>query len=578
MTGPRVIAGRYVLLSELGRGGMGVVWRAEDRVIGRHVALKELPIPPGHDQALFQERVLREARTAGRLNDPAVVTVFDVSFERGFAYLVMELVEAPTLADLIAAGSIGEARVVEIARQVLGALKTAHDAGIVHRDVKPSNIMVLPGDRAKLADFGIARGIDDPSLTATGGIMGSPGYMAPELFAGSPPAPATDLWSLGATLFHAVEGQAPFTRTTTAATMHAILTERPRPARCGEPLATLLAGLLTQSPEDRLTGPAAMALLGAAPNSDATVAVAPQADGVTQVVAGPTAMVSAPPRSTRPNVMEPTVVPWNAEAPADDPWADDRPRRARPPLLLVGAGALVVAAMVAVFFFIPGSGTDEPRPTAVAVANDQQDAGPASPTESSASVPSSATPQSSGAPASTATSVPSATPSSAGAPASATSAPGKTSAAPVQPQPSTDPKPTSTTVAPPTWTRTTITRYSHPTEGWHMTATARYPAPSGWRREAAMGDLSADSAPGTLKLYSCQQGGSQDRLTSTDQSGNCEGHERIGLLGYIFKDQPGGAQSIALYRCLADGVHFDSLDPKCEGKTTEARLGYLLAL
>ncbi|WP_342717294.1 serine/threonine-protein kinase [Lentzea albida] len=206
----RLVAGRYATIRELGRGGMGVVWLAEDRVIGRQVALKEL-------RTTETERVLREARTAGRLNSPNVVGIYDVIVEHGVTYLVMELVEAPTLSEVMARRSLTEDEVANIGLQTLNALEAAHAAGIVHRDVKPSNIMVLPDGRVKLADFGIARAMDDPGLTATGGIMGSPGYMAPELFAGKQPSPASDLWALGATMFHAVE------------TVHRSNGTRPRP-------------------------------------------------------------------------------------------------------------------------------------------------------------------------------------------------------------------------------------------------------------------------------------------------------------------------------------------------------------
>jgi serine/threonine protein kinase len=249
----RLVAGRYAISAELGRGGMGVVWRAEDRVLGRQVALKELATPPGASPAHL-ERVLREARTAGRLNDPGVVTVYDVITEHGATFIVMELVVAPTLADVVGReGPLANDRVAALGLQVLGALESAHAAGVVHRDVKPSNIMVLPGDRVKLADFGIARAMDDPALTQTGGVMGSPGYMAPELFAGAGPSPASDLWSLGATLFHAAEGRAPFQRTTTAATLHAIMYDQPVFEHCRGPLADAVRGLLTQSTSDRLS-------------------------------------------------------------------------------------------------------------------------------------------------------------------------------------------------------------------------------------------------------------------------------------------------------------------------------------
>ncbi|TVT40881.1 protein kinase [Amycolatopsis rhizosphaerae] len=262
---PRTIAGRYVLRAELGRGGMGVVWRAEDRVIGRPVAIKELRLPDGAEGATFGERVLREVRTGGRLNDPAVVTVFDVISEQGGTFIVMELVEAPTLAELVRAhGPLPPAQVAAIGRQVLGALQAAHAAGIVHRDVKPGNIMVAPNGRVKLTDFGIAQAIDDPRLTTSGMIVGSPAFMAPERVAGKDAVPASDLWSLGATLFFAVEGTLAFERQTTAATLHAILHEIPYLTRTRGPLASAIMGLLVASPEGRVSAAQADQLLGMA--------------------------------------------------------------------------------------------------------------------------------------------------------------------------------------------------------------------------------------------------------------------------------------------------------------------------
>ncbi|MBN6037902.1 serine/threonine-protein kinase [Amycolatopsis sp. 195334CR] len=261
--GPRVIADRYVLLGELGRGGMGVVFRAEDRVIGRHVAIKELRLPDGADDAgVFSERVLREVRTGGRLNDPAVVTVFDVVAEAGTTYIVMELVEAPTLSDLVRErGALPAPQVASIGLQVLSALQAAHEAGIVHRDVKPGNIMVAPNGRVKLTDFGIAQAVDDPRLTTSGMIVGSPAFMAPERVSGHEAGPASDLWSLGVTLFFAAEGVLAFERTSTAATLHAIMNEVPYLTRTQGPLASVVMGFLVAAPEGRLTAHQAHGLL-----------------------------------------------------------------------------------------------------------------------------------------------------------------------------------------------------------------------------------------------------------------------------------------------------------------------------
>jgi len=262
---PRVIAGRYTLLGELGRGGMGVVWRAQDDVIGRQVAIKELHLPDGiavEERRVLEERVLREARTAGRLNDPGVVTVFDVVAEHGLTYIVMELVEAATLSTIVARGGpLAQDRVIAIAVQALSALDTAHQAGIVHRDVKPGNLMVQPNGRVKLTDFGIAQAVDDPRLTTSGSLIGSPAYMSPERIHGHEASPASDLWALGATLCYAVEGANPYERPTTASTLHAIMTEMPRLTRAHGVLGAVITGLLMPDPNARLSGPQARAML-----------------------------------------------------------------------------------------------------------------------------------------------------------------------------------------------------------------------------------------------------------------------------------------------------------------------------
>ncbi|MEU4803352.1 serine/threonine-protein kinase [Actinosynnema sp. NPDC023587] len=264
-TQPRVIAGRYALLGELGRGGMGVVWRAQDNVIGRQVAIKELHLPDGiahEERRVLEERVLREARTAGRLNDPGVVTVFDVVAEHGTNYIVMELVEAATLSTIVAQGGpLPQDRVIPLAVQALSALDTAHQAGIVHRDVKPGNLMVQPNGRVKLTDFGIAQAVDDPRLTTSGSLIGSPAYMSPERIHGHEASPASDLWALGATLCYAVEGANPYERSTTASTLHAIMNEMPRLTRAHGVLGAVITGLMMPDPNARLSGPQARAML-----------------------------------------------------------------------------------------------------------------------------------------------------------------------------------------------------------------------------------------------------------------------------------------------------------------------------
>ena len=265
VTPTRVIGGRYVVLDELGRGGMGLVWRAEDRVMGRQVAVKELHLPAGlsdEERRLFRERLLREARTAGRLNHPGIVTVYDVITDDGVDHIVMELIEARTLADVVAeSGPLDERSATAVTQQLLDALSAAHDNGVVHRDVKPSNVMLGARGRVTLTDFGIAQSADDPRLTTTGSLIGSPGYLAPERLEGHPATPASDMWSLGATLYHAVQGTNPFARDTTAATIWAVLHGDVPAPRTRGPLGAVIGGMLQRDPRARLGGPQAAALL-----------------------------------------------------------------------------------------------------------------------------------------------------------------------------------------------------------------------------------------------------------------------------------------------------------------------------
>ena len=527
----RLVAGRYAITAELGRGGMGVVWRAEDQVLGRQVALKELATPPGTKSAHL-ERVLREARTAGRLNDPGVVTVYDVVAEQAATFIVMELVVAPTLADVIGReGSLPNERVAALGLQVLGALESAHAAGIVHRDVKPSNIMVLPDDRVKLADFGIARAMDDPALTQTGGVMGSPGYMAPELFAGTRPAPASDLWSLGATLFHAAEGRAPFQRTTTAATLHAIMYERPVPERCRGPLAEAVQGLLTQSVPDRLDAPALRRLLETAAADEAPTQAVDPGDLPTVVFEPVTALVMPPP---------PTTVDWDLP----------KPRRRRTALVLGGVAVAVVAALGAVFLFKPDSAPSSAVGQSLAAA-------------STSSQPSSASPPSA---------TPTSTVASSGLPT--TAPPGEP---PMLPGAGTTPPQTSSAngqPARPDPVKVTLTRYHH-ANGGHFSATKKIGPPAGFTSEGLLGSLVVTAEPDTRALYACRVTDQNDWFSSVD--GGCEGQQRLGLLGYLYAKPPSWTSSRPIYRCNAGADHFDSAVASCEGKTKEFMLGYIVS-
>lgn len=204
-----MIAGRYTLGRELGRGGMGAVYLARDEVLGREVAIKRIGMVPGATSPDLA-RAEREARLAAQLNHPHVVSVFDLVEDQDHQWLVMEYVEGESLAERIRGGGLDHAEAARIMRQVADGLAQAHRAGITHRDVKPSNILVTADGQAKLTDFGIARSQTDVSLTQTGLVTGSPAYLAPEIASGAGAGTASDVWSLGATLFHVLAGRPPY--------------------------------------------------------------------------------------------------------------------------------------------------------------------------------------------------------------------------------------------------------------------------------------------------------------------------------------------------------------------------------
>ncbi|MEV6630677.1 serine/threonine-protein kinase [Actinoplanes sp. NPDC051470] len=280
MTDARVIAGRYRLDRILGRGGMGAVWQGTDTLLDRDVAVKEIYLAGADSGPVDQDdprirRAMREAQAAARLRHPSIVAVHDVALDGGRPWIVMELVDGPSLADLIAkSGSLPPGRVAEIGLQVLDGLTAAHQRGTVHRDVKPANILIETG-RAMLTDFGIAAMDDASALTATGMMIGSPAYMAPERINGVPAAPPADLWALGITLYTAVNGRSPFQREDTQGTIAAILAMPPAaPADAGH-LWPIIAGLLEKDPARRLTAEQARPLLATAARADATVAMTP---------------------------------------------------------------------------------------------------------------------------------------------------------------------------------------------------------------------------------------------------------------------------------------------------------------
>ncbi|WAL70980.1 serine/threonine-protein kinase [Kitasatospora sp. YST-16] len=272
-----LIGGRYRLLEPVGQGGMGRVWRAHDELLDRRVAVKELLLPPGVQDAERDElvrRVVREARAAARLRHPGIVSVFDVVQHRGAPAIVMEYLSGRSLAaEIRADGALAPERVATLGLTLLDALAEAHAKGVVHRDVKPDNVL-LTEQGAVLTDFGIARSADaTTALTATGVLIGTPAYLAPEQLEGKEATAATDLWALGATLWHAAAGQPPFAAPTLTALYVSILTQPPQPLPPGPagPLAAVLAPLLAKDPQQRPpTATAAESLRGLRQTQDTT--------------------------------------------------------------------------------------------------------------------------------------------------------------------------------------------------------------------------------------------------------------------------------------------------------------------
>ncbi|WP_208876078.1 serine/threonine-protein kinase [Streptomyces sp. PBH53] len=263
----RLLAGRYRLGDVLGRGGMGTVWRAEDETLGRTVAVKELRFPSNIDEEEKRRlitRTLREAKAIARIRNNSAVTVFDVVDEDDRPWIVMELVEGKSLAEVIREdGLLEPRRAAEVGLAILDVLRSAHREGILHRDVKPSNVLIAEDGRVVLTDFGIAQVEGDPSITSTGMLVGAPSYISPERARGHKPGPAADLWSLGGLLYAAVEGTPPYDKGSAIATLTAVMTEPLEEPKNAGPLRDVIYGLLTKDPAKRLDDAGARAMLNA---------------------------------------------------------------------------------------------------------------------------------------------------------------------------------------------------------------------------------------------------------------------------------------------------------------------------
>ncbi|KKD06437.1 serine/threonine protein kinase [Streptomyces sp. WM6386] len=369
--GRRVVDGRFELEARLGGGGMGMVWRARDLVLHRLVAIKEVR-PPDRDLAeydpeaarMLRERVLREARALARIDHPNVVTIHHIvdGGEGTYPWIVMELVGGGSLADRLAQGPMPPAEAARIGRGVLAALTAAHDAGIQHRDVKPANVLLRPDGRPVLTDFGIAAIRETTSLTATGSIIGTPDFMAPERISGHEGGPASDLWSLAMMLYNAVEGHHPLRRGSTLATLAAVLHEDvPPPVRAGL-LGDVLMSVLVRDPAARASA-AVLDRRLAVIESEPTTGPTPPRDEPTSYP------LAAPSTPTGPSYPGAPATPAAFGPPSANPIpgptapqsviAPTRPPRRRVPgrpLLLSLSGTSLVGAVALLWWLLPLDG------------------------------------------------------------------------------------------------------------------------------------------------------------------------------------------------------------------------------
>jgi serine/threonine-protein kinase len=329
-----VIGDRYRPIEQIGAGGMATVWKAEDTLLGRFVAIKRLLPHLAGDRAA-SERFAREARAAAMLNHPGIVTVFDTGEDIDGPYIVLELVAGETMSEHLArSGSMPSSDVAGVVTQVAAALDHAHSVGVIHRDIKPGNLIVEPDGRVRLADFGIARTIDDQStITESGQLVGTISYLAPEILAGDPATPASDIYSLGAVTFELLTGRPPFSAETPAALLEAVRVGGV-PSLDGlapDQMSAAVQAAMARDPEarPRTAGAFAAALVG---SSTLVMAAAPMAE-------------SAAAASEEPTVVRPTQPPTPPQTPPPAaPVRRKRPRSIAWPVILLLVTVLALAA------------------------------------------------------------------------------------------------------------------------------------------------------------------------------------------------------------------------------------------
>lgn len=346
----RLIAGRYRLETRIGRGGMGVVWRATDQLLGRRVAVKELALDDSlsaEESRLQRDRTLREARAVAQLHHPHIIVVHDVVEDDERPYIVMELIDGGSLAERISANGPVDAReAARIGIDLLGALRRAHEAGVLHRDLKPANVLVEAGtDRVVLTDFGIAQVAGATTLTETGAFVGSPEYTAPERMAGARTGPESDLWSLGVLLCAVLSGASPFRRDSLGGILHAVVVDEIRPPAQAAPLLPVVRGLLERDPERRLDAAEAERMLRAFRDT------------------GRTPRLLVPYTPTRRDVPKVSLRrPAPEPSPASAAVADQPPRQSTRSLLVAAAlvAAMAGAGVSAAALLVGGGGHGEP--------------------------------------------------------------------------------------------------------------------------------------------------------------------------------------------------------------------------
>jgi eukaryotic-like serine/threonine-protein kinase len=356
----RLIAERYRLLSRLGEGGMGTVWRARDELLHREVAVKEVRAPvglPTAERERLYARLEREAWAAARVSHRNVVTVYDVATEDQRPWIVMELVRGLSLADVLEAeGPMEPARAARIGAEVLAALRAAHEAGVLHRDVKPGNVLLSNDGRVVLTDFGIATVEGSAALTMTGEMIGSPEFVAPERALGRNPGPESDLWSLGVLLYAAVEGASPFRQDTPLSTLRAVVDEELPPPRRAGPLTPVIEGLLRKDPALRTPAERAeqdlrLIAAGGSPGSPGptTVAVHPYTPTVASPPTGPGRGTSTSREPAGPAPWERPASRTESGSPAEDPG-----RNRRNALVLAAGLALLLLALAGLTYALIG--------------------------------------------------------------------------------------------------------------------------------------------------------------------------------------------------------------------------------